>query len=349
VGTPAGWLLVVGAFTLLGLFFSSQVWVDYAYAGQSIPWPRAMAVACAQWYLWAVLTPGIVRVAHRFRLERSTWPRSLLVHLPLGAALAIGTLIAHSALARAITGVARPPFTLLQIHVSFLTYWAIVGVTYAVHYYVSARDRELRAVRLEQQLAAAQLQSLRLQLHPHFLFNTLNAIGALMRDNADAADRMLTRLSDLLRATLETANVQEHSLRREMALLEPYLDIQRTRIGDRLTLEVDLDPGTLDLPVPALLLQPLVENAIKHGIADRSGPGRVAIASRLGSGMFDIVVQDDGPGPAGGPTAGYGLENVRQRLRALHGPAASIALEREPAGGARARVTLPVPMGGSRS
>ena len=254
--------------------------------------------------------------------------------------------MAQSALARAVTGVERGPFSLLQAHISFLTYWVIVGSSYAVEYYISSRERALRAAQLEAQVAAAQLHALRLQLQPHFLFNTLNAIGALMRDNVESADVMLTRLSDLLRATLTTADAAELPLNRELELLQPYLDIQMTRIGTRLTLTIEIEPQALDVLVPTLMLQPLVENAIKHGIADRSGPGRVEIAARLSPDFLEITVQDDGPGPAASwTTGGHGLDNVRRRLAALHGEAASFTLEHVASGGAIARVRLPMRRG----
>ncbi len=343
----AGWrvgLVAFVVFSVLGVLFSSQVWVDYTYSGHPLPWTSALALALGQWYLWALLTPVLVSLARRFRIERPGVVASLAVHLVASIVCAVSVLIAQSALARAVTGVERGPFSLLQAHISFLTYWAIVGVSHAMEYYVSSRERALRAAQLEAQVSAAQLQALRLQLQPHFLFNTLNAIGALMRDNVESADLMLTRLSDLLRATLDTSDVAELPLGRELSLLQPYLDIQTTRIGSRLTLIVDVEPQACDVLVPTLMLQPLVENAIKHGVADRSGPGTVAIGARLlPSSALEIVVRDDGPGPAATWTAGgHGLDNVRRRLLALHGDAASFTLERVESGGAIARVRLPV-------
>jgi sensor histidine kinase YesM len=335
-------LTIAGAFTVLGVLFSSQVWVDYSYSGAAISWPRALVVALGQWYVWALLTPLLLALARRIRFHRPRLVRAVAFHVAASIVCAIGVLIAQSAFARSMTGVTRGPFSLLQAHLALLTYWVILGVTYTLEYYVTSRERAVRAAQLEAEIAAAQLQALRLQLQPHFLFNTLNAIGALMRENVEAADIMLSRLSDLLRATLDTSDAAQVPLRRELELLEPYLEIQQARIGDRVTITIDVDPAAGDVPVPTLMLQPLVENAITHGVADRSGPGRVDIRAHLQDRALEIVVADDGPGPpSSGPGRGHGLDNVRRRLQVLHGDAGQLRLERGPAGGARAVVRLP--------
>ena len=340
-------LTVVGAFTVLGVLFSSQVWVDYAYGGTAISWPRALIIALGQWYIWALLTPVLLALGRRIRFERPHLARAITIHVAASLVCAIAVLVAQSMFARFVTGVARGPFSLLQAHIALLTYWVILGVTYTIEYYVTSRERAVRAAQLEAEVTAARLQALRLQLQPHFLFNTLNAIGALMRENVEAADVMLSRLSDLLRATLETSDAAQVPLRHELELLEPYLEIQQARIGDRVTFRIDIDPAAVDVLVPTLMLQPLVENAITHGVADRSGPGAVDISARLRGDALEITVADDGPGPP--PSAsghGHGLDNVRRRLQALHGAAAEFRLERGPAGGARAIVRLPA--GGER-
>lgn len=334
---------IAGSFTVLGVLFSSQVWVDYAYSGAAISWPRALVVALGQWYLWALLTPLVLALGRRLRFERPHLARALAVHVVASVVCAVVVLILQSSFARAVTGVTRGPFSLLQAHLALITYWAILGVTYTIEYYVTSRERAVRAAQLEAEVTAARLQALSLQLQPHFLFNTLNAIGALMRDNVEAADLMLTRLSDLLRATLDTSDAPQVPLRRELDLLAPYLEIQQARIGSRLALTIDIDRDALEILVPTLLLQPLVENAIKHGIADRSGSGRVEVIGRLRDGSLEITVSDDGPGPPpSGSNGGHGLDNVQRRLRALHGEAGQLSLGPAPAGGARVIVRIPV-------
>jgi hypothetical protein len=249
-GRTLPWLLILAAYTLLGLLFTSQVWIDYAHARHPLTWWRAAAVALADWYLWALLTPLVVRLARRFRFDRRRWPGSLMVHIPASLVCSAGKQFADTFGAMTITGVARAPTSFMKLHVSFLTYWAIVGITYAVEHYQKYRERELQAARLQAALARAQVQSLQMQLHPHFLFNTLNAIAALMRENLEAADVMIARLGDLLRETLASADVPEVPLRRELELTDMYLDIQRARMGDRLRTRVAVEPQTLDVYVP---------------------------------------------------------------------------------------------------
>lgn len=270
-GRPLPWLLGFAAYSILGLLFTSQVWIDYAYARQPLTWSRAGAVALADWYLWGLLTPGVIWLARRFRIDRGHWAGSLMVLIPVSLICTVAKQLADTFSAMAITGIARGPTTFMKIHVSFLTYWAIVGIAYAFEHYQKYRERELQAAHLQTALARAQVQSLQTQLQPHFLFNTLNTIAALMRDDVEAADVMIARLGDLLRVTLATAVVPEVPLRRELEFVDMYLDIQRARMGDRLTARVSADAETLDVQVPTLILQPLVENAIRHGAAARRG------------------------------------------------------------------------------
>jgi sensor histidine kinase YesM len=335
------WLLVLAAYTLLGLLFTSQVWIDYAYARQPLTWWRAAAVALTDWWLWAFVTPAVVWAARRFRINRRHWAGSLMVHVPVSFICTAAKQLADTFSAIAITGIARGPTNVMKIHVNFLTYWAIVGVTYVFEHYQEARERELQAARLQTALARTQVQALQVQLQPHFLFNTLNTIAALMREDIEAADVMVVRLGDLLRETLRTADVPEVPLRRELELVDMYLDIQRARMGDRLTTRVSAAPEALDEQVPTLLLQPLVENAVRHGAAARRGPVCIELHARLDGNVLVIDVEDDGPGPPNAVVRGHGLENTRMRLAAQYGPSAGVEVRHRPGGGAIARVTLP--------
>lgn len=340
-GDALPWLLGLAAYTLLGLLFTSQVWIDYAYGQHPISWGQAAAVALADWYVWALLTPGVIWLARRFRIDRRHWAGSLLVHLPVSLICTVAKQLADTFSAAAITGITRGPTTVMKVHVSFLTYWAIVGVAYAFEHYQRYRERELQAAHLQTALARAQVQSLQMQLQPHFLFNTLNTIAALMREDVEAADVMLARLGDLLRVTLATADVSDVPLRRELELVDMYLDIQRARMGDRLTTRVSADPETLDVHVPILLLQPLVENAVRHGAAAQGGPSSIELRARGEDDFVVIEVEDDGPGPPDSVVRGYGLENTRMRLAATYGPRADVDVARRPNGGAVARVRVP--------
>ncbi|QSQ28549.1 histidine kinase [Pyxidicoccus parkwayensis] len=226
-----------------------------------------------------------------------------------------------------------------------LMYLSMVGLDAALRYSRQVREEAVRASQLEAQLAQAQLQLLRSQLRPHFLFNTLHAISALMHSDVDAADRMVGQLSELLRASLERDGRQEVPLSEELELLAPYLDIERTRFSDRLQVEVDVAPEVRDALVPPLLLQPLVENAIRHGIAPRRGPGRVWVRAALSGERLAVEVRDDGVGPpSSGVEAlreGIGLGSTRARLERLYGNAHALTLEANAPRGFAVSLSLP--------
>jgi LytS/YehU family sensor histidine kinase len=241
------------------------------------------------------------------------------------------------------------PFSWLlvsQFYLAFQSYWVLVAVHQAWHNYKRFRDRALRASQLEARLARAQLEVLKGQLHPHFLFNTLNAISTLVHRDPRGADEMITQLSDLLRMSLDSIGVQEVRLGQEVEFLSRYLDIQRTRFQDRLKVDVDVPEHLLQVLVPNQVLQPIAENAIKHGLATRPECGRIEVTARRSGHWLDLAVRDDGPGfrlgPEGLPMRGIGLRNTRERLRELYGPGAVLTLSNHPDGGAVVRLRLPI-------
>ncbi len=226
----------------------------------------------------------------------------------------------------------------------FLSFGFLVVVSYAYDYYVLAIERERRAVQLQARLTEAKLDALRMQMHPHFLFNTLNAISVLVDENPGAAKVMISRLGELLRLSLENVGTQEVPLRRELEFLDHYLLILQTRYGDRLGVKREISAGTVDAAVPYLLLQPVVENALKHGIDTLPGPGTITISSRREDGYLVLRVEDAGPGSrsAGVAGAGIGLSNTEARLRQLYGGAHSVAMEAA-ADGRGTSVTIRIP------
>jgi two-component system, LytTR family, sensor kinase len=232
-----------------------------------------------------------------------------------------------------------------MFHLELLIYGATLGLNYAFSYYARFREREARAAQLEAQLTQAQLQALKMQLHPHFLFNTLNGIAGLVRDQRNkAAVEMLAGLSDLLRYTLENAGRQEVPLGEEMEFLELYLNIQQMRFSDRLNVEIEVAPDALRALVPNLILQPLVENAIRHGIAPRAARGTVGVRAARADSVLQIEVYDDGPGLRANASQGQGigLANTRARLAQLYGAGGhSFSVSNRAGGGTAARLSLP--------
>lgn len=323
------WLLA----TLLGLFSTALAWQLTRSLGKPAP-PLGflLFLNATYWFVWALFTPAIIWLSQHFRFERQGLWRALAVHLPSVVLFSFGHIAVMSAVRWWLATASGRPFNwwetaqssaLETIDWEMMTYWAIAGLSHAVLYYRESRDREMRGSRLETQLVEAQLTALQKQLHPHFLFNTLNAISALMHRDVEAADRTLVRLSDLLRLALENTGIQETTLQRELEFLSKYLEIEQTRFADRLSVTFDVQPEVLDALVPNLILQPLVENAIKHGVSKKSGPGHIAITARREGGKLWMQVQDDGVGlSADAWTAlqkGIGVSTSHARLRHLFG------------------------------
>jgi two-component system LytT family sensor kinase len=347
------WGLIAAGWTLFGLFFATQSIISRAYDGR----PTRSGEALTAWlicaYLWLGLTPFVLYVARRFPLERRRWLAHALIHLAASVLFALLQLSLYVLIASWVgLNSGKGPFFeafgnifIGDFHFDLLTYWAIVGLSNALDYYRKYRDRELRAAQLETKLAQAQLDALRMQLHPHFLFNTLNSISVLMAEDTKAARRMLTRLSDLLRASLEHVGAHEVTLREELEFLESYLEIEQTRFQDRLTVQMEVDPGALDARVPNLILQPLVENAIRHGIAPRAAPGLIEVRARRENGIVQLEVRDNGPGLAGvAPEAllkGIGLSNTRARLEQLYGAAHRFELHDREGRGLTVTIAIP--------
>ncbi len=227
-------------------------------------------------------------------------------------------------------------------HSEVLTYWAVIGLSHAINYYRKYREREIRASQLQAQLARAELDALRMQLQPHFLFNTLNTISVLMKENVQLADQVLLRLSDLLRLSLKSTGTHEVTLRDELEFLRNYLEIEQTRFQDRLTVRYEIDEQTIEAQVPNLILQPLVENAIRHAVAPQPGRSTVEIRSARRNGKVELQVRDDGPGlPAVMNGKGIGLSNTRARLEKLYGSAHTFELTQANGRGLQVTVTLP--------
>ncbi len=336
------WSVVFACYTLLSIFTASRIYISYSYGNYSISWWSALTLALPDWYGWALATPLIYFLARRFPIERAVIRRALTIHIPVSLVLSILKMVAEYNAIQIIDPNPRRQFSMLQIQSTLLTYWSIMGIIYAFDYYTKYRQHQLKASQLETRLAQAELQALKMQLHPHFLFNTLHAISALMHRDVEAADRMIARLSDLLRLTLENVGAQEVPLKQEMEFLERYLEIEQIRFQDRLTVKIDIEAEALDARVPNLLLQPLVENAIRHGIAPRASAGRVEITARRDDGRLRIGVLDDGAGlDQNAFKEGIGLANTRARLEQLYRDDHSFEMANREGGGLVVAIEIP--------
>jgi two-component system LytT family sensor kinase len=338
--------------TLIGLSFASQFYLSSSLFGRGVTWRQAITYSLGDWYVWAVLSLPIVWFARRFHLERHNWHRRLGVHLLAGIVASVTYAALRSLVGQwqlSVSGdpllfsAAFKPLLVKMWHFNLLIYGVIVSIVHAFDYYQKFRERELRSLELEKHLAEAKLEALQMQLNPHFLFNTLHGISALMHQDVEAADRILSRLSDLLRRTLENTGTQEVPLRQELDFLGRYLEIEQTRFGDRLTVRMDIEPDALEAQVPNLVLQPLVENAIRHGIEPHSRRGLIELRAWRAKGMLQLEVQDNGSGLPEGEALeeGIGLSNTRARLRQLYGNAHDFQFSNAAGGGLVVSVTIP--------
>ena len=334
------WLAIFGAWTFLVIVFAASSSLTYALTYQPPRWRYTLTMAATEWYVWAAFTPLVAWLSQRFRISRRHWWR-VLMFAAAGLVVAFFKVTLTRVLRGPIGGETYFQITNLVSH--YLIFWALVGLSHAWFYHRRAQQRELRTVQLEALLSQTRLQMLSMQLQPHFLFNTLNTIAEMVHQEPAAAERMIGGLSHLLRDTLEAGGIERVPLEHELRLLNRYVDIQRARFGDRLTVTFAIADETRAALVPGLLLQPLVENAIKHGIGARAGAGRIDIAAAREGERLIVQISDDGRGPgAGAVIDGIGLGNCRARLGALFGPdRVALTIANRDGGGALVRLTMP--------
>ena len=345
--------LIWGIWTLVALFFSTQIYMMNYAEKQPIRYAEGFLTQAAACYLWALATPLVLWLAHRYRIDRGNWRRRLGQHLFFSLVLVVILLAAHFVIYMWLIGRTThiTPFRVFNylyynLDRWWLVYWFILLLSHAMNYYHSFRKGELKASQLQTQLVESQLEALKMQVQPHFLFNTLHSISALLSKDTEGARKMITRLGDFLRLTLENGGSQEVTLRQEIEFLNGYLEIERIRFKDRLTTDIQVDSEVLDVRVPNLILQPIVENAMRHAVSN-SKSGRVEVVAAPVNGVVRIEVRDNGPGIKGDRTLearrgkGLGLANTRARLLGLYGTEARFDLANAPAGGLV--VTLEIP------
>jgi two-component sensor histidine kinase len=346
------WFLVLAAWSVPGVIsaLSAVAFMPAAERGKALL--PVFGISLAGWWTWALMTPGILWMQRRYPIERGSVLRVVPAHV-VGAAIAsliyvgasLGTALLMFAPARGepIAILTRSYFT-SRLPIGVLLYAAVIGVGTAVAERRQRLQREVQSAQLREELALAQARALQAQLQPHFLFNTLHTIGLLVAEAPADAQRTLLRLGDLLRRTLALSETPSIALRDELAVLQEYLAIETTRFGDRLTVVIDAPEGVRTRRVPSLILQPLVENALRHGIARLVSGGVVRIAAEEVDGRLLLLVEDNGPGIAAESAlaAGHGLTATRRRLAVLYGQSAVLELSRRTGGGTRVSIQLPL-------
>ena len=345
-----------GIWTFIGIVFTLQGYFTSYRSERPMLFMESLYLQMTWSYVWALGTPLVLWAAARLPIERSNWIRSALLHIPISIVLSVVLtalarviiwLVLGYRMGRPLTFESITNFVVGNFSEGIGIYLLIALMSYAYGYYRRYREGQLRTLQLEAQLSHAQLQALKMQLHPHFLFNTLHSISALLTKDVEAARKMITRLGDFLRLTLENSGSQEVTLQQEMEFLSCYLEIERIRFQNRLVTRMDLGPQTLEAKVPNLILQPIVENAIRHGIAPRSTPGLIEIEAKQLNGTLRIQVRDNGPGLPEHRTSdnqfkkGLGLANTETRLERLYGADHLFNLSNNPEGGLI--VTLEIP------
>lgn len=347
--TLAGWPIIILIWTVIALMIATQAHLYQSALHLTFPdiqvsWGDSFRFPLVECLFWAVLTPGLLQLSRRFPLFGSGWAKSiaslLIANVTLELLHALYRVPLHSFVYPNMT---RIPFLrLLKYYLlgnslnDLWVFWSILIIGQFVGYYV-------RYVSREKELAKAQLQALTAQLQPHFLFNVLNSVSALMRDDIEAADDMIARLSDLMRTTLKGSSPQEISLRDELEVVGTYIEIERMRFQDRLSYTVNADAQVLDASVPTFVLLPIVENAIRYAVAPRASPGKVEVRALHDGDDLLISVMDDGPGIQPGPEfkEGIGLANTRTRLNRCYAGEGSMSYQNLQGGGFEVRFRIP--------
>jgi two-component system LytT family sensor kinase len=343
-------LLIFAFWTLIATLSSVNRLLDPRGFGVRLSSPALpIALEFVDSWMWAVVTPFVFWLSARFAVERSNWPARILLLLATGVLIAIGVDLSLEVVRLRI--LPRPSrfgfspwrdITRLRFVNHLLVYLAVLAAGFARNYYIRYQRRLHESAELRAQLADARLDALRMQINPHFLFNTLHAISALVDRDPAGVRRMIARLSELLRHTIDSRGSAEVPLREELDLLRRYIEIMEVRFQGRLRVETAIDQTVLDALVPNLILQPIVENALEHGASRTTGEGRVEIAARRSGDDLILTVRDNGPGlPEGETKGGVGLRNTEARLEQLYGEAALLSMRSADGGGVLAQITLP--------
>jgi two-component system, LytTR family, sensor kinase len=344
--------VIVAGWFLLGLVLSVEVYLNNRAAMRASPFLETAVPQFIRALMWAALTPLVLAMRKKMPLSAGGWWGGVSFHFAMSftlmATFYLGRMLAYlvygGELEADFWSVAVSGFYGRNM-IDMAFYWAVLAFGHAQDIGERYRNQELRAAQLEARLIETELKALREQLRPHFLFNTMNTIAVLVREGKnDEAVNLIARLSSLLRFSLDNTRVQEVTVRQEMDFLERYIEIQKARFSDRLAVGIDIAPEAMEARIPNLLLQPLVENAILHGVVPKSGPGRVDVRGRVEDGNLHLEVRDDGPGLGDGTKRakeGIGLSNTRERIAKIYGASGQLSLRSEPGRGVSVQIVLP--------
>jgi two-component system LytT family sensor kinase len=345
---PLRWLYLLGGWTAVALILTSAMYLLFPFSRQRFSLVNELSWELTIALIWILSTPFVLNLARRIPIEGEKKIRNGIAHIALSIGISSLQCALHGitlALIRGnfndITFSSIMPSFYYNIDKMIMIYWVIILFSYARDYYERYREKELRTAQLEAQLSRARLEALKMQLHPHFLFNTLNALTALVHKDPDKAEKMIVRLSDLLRLTLENSVEPFIPLHEEIEFLARYLEIEEIRYSDQLSVHIDVSPGAGKAIVPNLLLQPIVENAVKHGVSKIRSAGTIDIRGRRSNGRLVLSVYDNGPGLKNNPPSGIGLTNTRERLRQIYGGEGRLELRPNTPDGLCAEISIP--------
>lgn len=349
----ARYAIAAGVAAVVGTLLTTEIFLNNLASGLPASFVDIGIGQYGRAAMWAMLTPLILQLRERLPLSRGRWIGGVGFHLGMSfvvmATYYLGRVWSYTVIFDEPWKSGFWPMALAGFYgrnlIDMAYYWTVIAFGYGLEIRRKYRDEELKASQLETKLYETELKALRQQMHPHFLFNTMNTISVLVREgrNADAVN-LVARLSTLLRMSLDNTGVPEVTLQQELDFLSLYVDIQRMRFSDRLTVTIDIEPAARRARIPNLLLQPLVENAIIHGVAPKNAPGRVEVTGRIDGDRLRLEVRDDGPGLIGGrerTREGVGLANTRERLAKIYGPHSQLLLHSEPGRGVSVQIVLP--------
>jgi two-component system LytT family sensor kinase len=344
------WLILFVGWSIFGWMMGVQSYVLSSRAGHLVPFGLALEREMVYAYMWALLTPYVLALGRRFPFGPKIWIKNGAFHFCMSLAVALFHKFCYHLVTMFLEATPQHPFSFQRIleqvysyiDYGMMVYWVLLFMDYSMAYYKASREQALRSARLETLLTHAQLQALKMQIRPHFLFNTLNAISVLIQKNPETAREMVLRLSELLRMTLDREHKEEVTLEDEMEFLNRYLQIEKTRFEDRLQVQITIDDAVSHASVPTMILQPLVENAMRHGAAKQREVTMVEIHAERQNGLLLLRVYDNGPGaPDNEIIEGIGFSNIRSRLEQLFGAHHSFNVRNADQGGFQAEITIP--------